>query len=63
MTQRPKLPPLPDDGLALLDLRQWIEFYGGYEEIPPEAWVRWDELYEKYRQMQKLDARVASSGR
>ena len=63
MTQRRKFPPLPDNGLALPDLQQWIEFYGGYDKILPEGWARWNELYEKYQQMQKLEARVASNGR
>jgi hypothetical protein len=49
-----KLPPMPDDGLAL-----WIEFYGGYHKVPPEAWAEWDRLHEAYRQMQRL-ARNAS---
>jgi len=63
MTQHRKFPPLPDNGLALPDLQQWIEFYGGYDKILPEGWARWNELYEKYQQMQKLESRVAISGR
>jgi hypothetical protein len=52
--QRPKFPPLPDDGLALPDLQQWVAFYGGYDKIPAEAWAHWDELHERFRRMQKL---------
>jgi hypothetical protein len=41
-----KLPPLPDDDLSLRDLQQWIRFFGGYREIPDEAWAHWDRFYE-----------------
>ncbi len=54
-----KFPPLDDDTLALPELQQWVEFYGGYEKIPSEAWAWWDRLYEAYRQMQRLDSREA----
>ncbi len=48
--QQTKFPPLPDDGLGLPDLQEWIAFYGGYHKIPPEAWAEWDRLNEAYRE-------------
>jgi hypothetical protein len=54
-----KYPPIPDDGLGLPDLQEWIEFFGGYPNIPPEAWATWDQLYEAYRERQKLCAAPA----
>jgi hypothetical protein len=59
--QRPKFPPIPDDGLGLPDLQQWVAFYGGYDKITPEAWAEWDRLHERYRQMQKLEGRASKS--
>ena len=26
--------------------RQWVAHYGGYHNIPPEAWAWWDRLHE-----------------
>jgi hypothetical protein len=46
-------PPLPNDGLGLPDLQEWIKFYGGYSRIPPEAWAEWDRLNEAYRERQQ----------
>jgi hypothetical protein len=31
---------LSDDGLSLPDLQVWVEFFGGYHEIPAEAWAQ-----------------------
>jgi hypothetical protein len=39
--------------------RQWVAHYGGYHNIPPEAWAWWQRLYEGYRKMQRLDGREA----
>jgi hypothetical protein len=50
-----KIPPLPDDGLGLPDLQQWIDFYGGYQNIPPEARAEWDRLYEAYRERRQIE--------
>jgi hypothetical protein len=54
---RSKFPPMPDDGLALPDLQEWIAFYGGYDKIPSWAWAEWDRLHDVYHAMQRLDAR------
>jgi len=35
-------PPPSDDGQQLPDLQVWIKLYGGYYNIPPAAWARWD---------------------
>jgi hypothetical protein len=51
-----KHPPIPDDGLWLPDLQEWIEFYGGYHNIPPDAWADWDRLYEAYRERQRHES-------
>jgi hypothetical protein len=34
MKDQTKFPPLPDDGLGLPDLQQWIEVYGDYDTRP-----------------------------
>jgi hypothetical protein len=28
------------------NLQQWVAHYGGYHNIPPEAWSWWDRLHE-----------------
>ena len=50
--QANKFLPRPADG-GLPDLREWIAFYGGYHNIPPEAWAEWDRLYAAYRERQR----------
>jgi hypothetical protein len=50
-------PQLPDDDLRLPDLQQWITHYGGYDRIPPESWAHWEQTYEAYKKMQRLDGR------
>jgi len=47
-------PPSSDDGVP--DLREWIKFYGGYQNIPPAAWARWDRLYEAYREHRRINS-------
>jgi hypothetical protein len=39
----------------LPDLQEWIKFYGGYYNIPPAAWARWDRLYEAYREHRRIN--------
>jgi uncharacterized SAM-binding protein YcdF (DUF218 family) len=51
-----RFPPLPDDGLALPDLRAWIVFFGGYDKIGPEAWEQWDRLHESHRTARRSTA-------
>jgi hypothetical protein len=34
---------------------EWIEFYCGYHNIPPDAWAAWDRLYEAYRELQRYE--------
>jgi hypothetical protein len=46
-------PPPSDNGLGSPDLQEWIKFYGGYHNIPPAAWARWDRLYEAYRERRR----------
>jgi hypothetical protein len=46
---------MPDDGLGLPDLQQWVEFYGGYNKIPLEAWAEWDRRNAAYRERQQRD--------
>ncbi len=58
--RRPKSPPLFDGELALPDLAQWVAFYGGYDQITPQAWAEWDRLHEVRQRMQKLSGREAS---
>jgi hypothetical protein len=31
--------------LRLPDLQEWVAAFGGYSQIPPEAWEAWDALY------------------
>jgi hypothetical protein len=35
------------DSLRLPDLQEWVSAFGGYPNIPPEAWAEWDRLYEQ----------------
>jgi hypothetical protein len=51
-----RLPLRPADGLALPDLQEWMEFYGGYQNIPPEAWAEWELLCAAYRERQRIEA-------
>jgi hypothetical protein len=51
------LPPLPDDDLGLLDLQAWVASFGGFNNIPAEAWAQWDRLYDAYHGVKKLDGR------
>jgi hypothetical protein len=37
------------DPLRLPDLQEWVAAFGGYAQIPPEAWQAWDRLHEEYR--------------
>jgi hypothetical protein len=41
-------------GRMLPGLQEWIKFYGGYSNIPPVAWARWDRLYEAYREYRRI---------
>jgi hypothetical protein len=38
-----------------LSIRVWIKFYGGYHNIPPAVWARWDRLYEAYRERRRIN--------
>jgi len=29
--------------------------YGGYHNIPPVAWARWDRLYQAYRESRRIN--------
>jgi hypothetical protein len=48
-------PSHSDDGRELPDLQEWIKFYGGYSNLPPAAWARWDRLYEAYREHRRIN--------
>jgi hypothetical protein len=48
-----KLPLRPADG-GPPDLQEWIAFYGGYHNIPAEAWAEWDRLHVALRERQQL---------
>jgi hypothetical protein len=53
MSDQVQFLPRVDDGLALPDLQQWVQFYRGYSNIPPAAWAHWDRLYENYREQRR----------
>jgi hypothetical protein len=43
------------DPLRLPDLQEWVTAFGGYRQIPPEAWEAWDALYaERKRRRSEL---------
>jgi hypothetical protein len=45
------------DPLRLPDLQEWVAAFGGYAQIPPEAWKACDELYEEHRRRRSEYAR------
>jgi len=39
---------------------EWTEFYGGYHNIPPNAWADWDRLSEAYHERQRYESGESS---